>query len=232
MRRGLQASFVRRYRGEMALGRHVIIPWRTFHANVASLQIGDYVRFGDRVRLEGQAFRFGDHFFCGSDVTIGGHGARFEVGKFSSVGARVWFLLGRGNHRIQSLSNYPFGHLPHFDAPEWIRHFDYAAESSSYCAVGHDVWIGVGSIVLPNVTIGDGAVIGAGSVVHQDVPPYAIVGGNPAQVIAFRFKPSLIQEVRELKWWDWPIEKINRNAEFLTKNFSSRTTLQGIRCKT
>lgn len=227
-RRYLQAHFLRNYPGRVTIGKECQIPFRTIHARVGTLIIGNYVRFGSRLFLHGDAFTFDDHFYCGNDVTISGARARFEVGKFSSFATHVSLLLGRGHHRPHSLSNAAFGHIPHFDSPEWTRRFDFEAESASSCRAGNDVWIGTGSVVLPNVTIGDGAIVSANSVVRQDVPPYAIVGGNPAQIVAFRFKQSLIEELLELRWWDWPMEKINRNMALFTRNLTTLTSLTGI----
>lgn len=227
-RRGVQEAFVRRHQGRITVGAHCRIPFRTIQVRAKRLIIGDYVRLGERLVVEGESCTLGDHFFCGHDVGIHGHRARVEIGKFSSVGPRVLFLLGQGHHRPQSLANFPFGHVPQFDDPAWTRGFDYDAEAATCCRLGHDVWIGVGSLILPNVAIGDGAIVSAGSLVKHDVPPYAIVGGNPARVIAFRFKPSLIKELLAMQWWDWPVEKINRNKALLTKNVMTRPSLSGL----
>ena len=83
--------------------------------------------------------------------------------------------------------------------------------------IGHDVWIGTNAIILPWVTVGTGAVIGAGSVVTKDVSPYAIVGWVPAKVIKYRFEPDIIDKLIVSEWWNWDIEKIqkNYNLEFL-----------------
>ena len=70
--------------------------------------------------------------------------------------------------------------------------------------IGHDVWVGRSAIVLPGVTVGHGAVIGAGSVVTKDVPPYAIVAGNPAKLIRFRFDQDTVGKLMLIQWWDWP----------------------------
>ena len=226
--RSLQHAFVKRHRGRITVGAHCRIPFRTLQIRAKRLIVGDYVRLGDRLVVEGESCTLGDHFFCGHDVGIHGHRARVEIGKFSSVGARVLFLLGQGHHRPQSLANFPFGHAPQFDAHAWTQGFDYDAETETFCRLGHDVWIGVGSLVLPNVAIGDGAIVSAGSVVKHDVPPYAIVGGNPARIICFRFKPSLIEELLAMKWWDWPMEKINRNKPLFTKNLMTRPSLTGL----
>ena len=69
--------------------------------------------------------------------------------------------------------------------------------------IGHDVWIGRSAIVLAGVTVGDGSVIGAGSVVTKDVPPYAIVAGNPARLIRYRFDENVIQKLKEINWWNF-----------------------------
>lgn len=227
-RRCFRELFLRRNRGRISIGADCSIPFESFRAHVRDLKIGDYVRLGDRVLLYGEVFSLGDHFYCGDDVAITGGFASFSVGTFSGFASRVSVVLGKGHHRPQSLANVPFGHIPCFDSAEWIKHFDYRGESTTLCEVGSDVWVGLGSIILPNVRIGDGAVISAGSVVTRDVPPYAVVGGHPAQVIAFRFKQSLIEELLELKWWDWPIDKINRNKALFTRTLTTLTSLEGV----
>ena len=81
--------------------------------------------------------------------------------------------------------------------------------------VGNDVWIGREAVILPGVKIGDGAVIGAQSVVTHDVPPYSIVAGNPARFIRRRFDDETVYLLLKLKWWDWNPEKITENLDFL-----------------
>lgn len=77
--------------------------------------------------------------------------------------------------------------------------------------IGNDVWIGAHSVVLSGVTVGDGAIIGAGSIVTRDVPDYAIVGGNPARLIRMRFPSDEIEKLRQLRWWDWDAETLQKN---------------------
>ena len=84
--------------------------------------------------------------------------------------------------------------------------------------IGNDVWLGYRSVILAGVTIGDGAIVGAYSVVTKDVPPYTIVAGNPAKEIRRRFSEAEIARLLELRWWDWPIEKITENVHLLTGN--------------
>ena len=79
--------------------------------------------------------------------------------------------------------------------------------------IGNDVWIGYEAVILPGVTIGDGAIVAATSVVTKDVPPYTVVGGNPAKPLRQRFSEETIAHLLEIAWWNWDIEKITRNLE-------------------
>jgi len=82
--------------------------------------------------------------------------------------------------------------------------------------IGHDVWIGEWTVILPNVNeIGNGAIIGAGSVVTKNVPAYSIVAGNPAKVIGMRFNEEIINKLENTKWWNWDKEKLFNNKEVL-----------------
>jgi hypothetical protein len=81
--------------------------------------------------------------------------------------------------------------------------------------VGSDVWTCEHSLILPGVTIGDGAVVAGGAVVTKDVPPYAIVGGNPAEVIRYRFDERQREALLKIRWWDWPDDKVRDAAPYL-----------------
>lgn len=84
--------------------------------------------------------------------------------------------------------------------------------------IGHDVWIGDQTIILPKVMkIGNGAIIGAGSIVTKDVPAYAIVAGNPAKVIGKRFTPEIIKKIEDTQWWNWDKNELVQNKEMLEK---------------
>ena len=86
--------------------------------------------------------------------------------------------------------------------------------------IGNDVWIGARAVVLSGVTIGDGAVVGAGAVVTRDVPPYSVAVGSPARVVKSRFPEPVCERLLDLKWWDWPEDKIRRNRSLFYDPFS------------
>jgi virginiamycin A acetyltransferase len=120
-------------------------------------------------------------------------------------------LLNGGNHLTDTVSSYPFAIFgqgwEHAMPERWPNRGD--------IEVGHDVWIGFEATLLPGVKVGHGAVIAAKSVVTSDVPPYAVVAGNPARVIRFRHTEADIARLLDLAWWDWPIEKITKHARVI-----------------
>ena len=139
-------------------------------------------------------------------------GDKLRIGKFCMIASDVEFIMNGGNHLSQAITSYPFA---------IFEGWQHAMEGKSYpgkgdTTVGHDVWIGHKAVIMPGVTIGHGAIIGSYSLVTKDVPPYAIVGGNPAQVVKKRFSDEKIKELLEIAWWDWPIEKVSENVQHLT----------------
>ena len=134
------------------------------------------------------------------------------IGKFCSIAGNVQILLG-GEHRTDWITTYPFNII----FPE-ASNFTGHPATKGYINIGHDVWIGQNAIILSGVTIGNGAVIGAGSVVTKDVPAYAIAGGNPAKVVRHRFSEQEIMSLEKIAWWNWPIEKIIASLDSLISN--------------
>jgi acetyltransferase-like isoleucine patch superfamily enzyme len=135
-----------------------------------------------------------------------GEGAHLTIGNFCSIGSNIRVYLG-GNHRTDWVTTYPFGHI-------FKRHFPNCSgaghpATKGDVVIGNDVWIAENVIIMSGVHIGDGAVLANSALVTKDVPPYAIVGGNPAQVIRFRFPEDQIQRLCALQWWDWPDQKID-----------------------
>lgn len=144
-------------------------------------------------------------------VSSRGPGTTLEVGQFCSFAYGTHIVLG-GEHRADYVSTYRFPAYAPFN--ETHRHLaDATSVSKGGVVVGNDVWLGHQTLVLSGVTIGDGAIVGAGSVVRHDIPPYAIVAGNPARVAGFRFPPEQIEALLRIKWWDWPIDRISLHLD-------------------
>lgn len=141
------------------------------------------------------------------------NGDRLVIGRFTSIACGAKFLFTSANHTLGSLSTYTF---PLF-YEEW-EHGMKVTESwdnRGDIIIGNDVWIGYEAVILSGVTIGDGAIIGARAVVTKDVPPYTIVGGVPAKPIRKRFPDEDTARLLELKWWDWPVEKITAGLRLI-----------------
>ena len=137
---------------------------------------------------------------------------RLIIGKFCSIACGAKFLFNSANHTLRSLSTYIFPVL--FE--EWgldVARIPEAWDNRGDIVIGNDVWIGYEAVVLAGVTIGDGAIVAARAVVTKDVPPYTIVGGVPANPIRKRFSDQEIAQLLELKWWDWPEEKISASIQ-------------------
>ena len=121
--------------------------------------------------------------------------------------------MNGANHRMCSVTTYPFNIMGGGWEKCTPRLDDLPLKGDT--VVGNDVWFGQNVTVMPGVHIGDGAIIAANSVVTSDIPPYCVAGGNPCRIIRKRFDDELIAYLLELKWWDWPPEKIMRNLEKL-----------------
>jgi acetyltransferase-like isoleucine patch superfamily enzyme len=131
------------------------------------------------------------------------------IGKFCSISSHVVIFLG-GEHRADWVTTFPFSLI-------WNECGDIREQSRSKgnVAIGNDVWIGYGAVILSGSTISDGAVIGAGAVVSGDIPPYAVVSGNPARVSRYRFDQETVEQLLRIRWWDWETDIIRRAAPFL-----------------
>jgi acetyltransferase-like isoleucine patch superfamily enzyme len=143
-------------------------------------------------------------------------GARTVVGAFCSISPESR-ILGGGEHVIDRASTFPLN----------ARLFDPAGRTgpdsrdTGATVIGNDVYIGVGAIVLSGVSIGDGAVVGAGALVSKSVPPYAVVAGNPARIIRYRFDDEVRERLLALRWWDWTDEKIEASMSWFMADIES-----------
>jgi acetyltransferase-like isoleucine patch superfamily enzyme len=162
-------------------------------------------RYGDEV---------GDHSYGKPTIMRSGR-TRCRIGKYCSVAPGVSILLG-GNHRVDWVTTYPFSAIAdwHPEAAGIRGH----PSTNGDVVIGNDVWLGRCCTILSGVTVGDGAVIGAEALVVKDVPPYAIVGGNPGRVIRFRFDEATIARLLTIRWWDWPDARVRAAAPKLLSN--------------
>lgn len=142
-------------------------------------------------------------------------GDKLIIGKFCQIAAGVEFVMNGANHQMNAVSTFPFYTLEGWDMkPPAASDMPFKGDT----VIGNDVWIGQNATILPGVHIGDGAIIGANSVVGSNVEPYAVVVGNPAETIRYRFDEELTSLLLKFKWWDKPIEQINELIPILTSS--------------
>lgn len=137
-------------------------------------------------------------------------GDQLIIGKFCSIASGIEFVMNGANHVMRGISTYPFNILANGWEANTPELSDLPMKGNTI--VGNDVWFGQKVTVLPGITIGDGAIIGANSTVTKNVPAYSIVGGNPAQSIKQRFSEEVIEKLAILKWWNQPIDWITGNT--------------------
>jgi len=171
----------------------------------ANITVGDFSYYDDPVAPE----RF-------QDTCVLHHydflGDRLVIGRYVAIASGVRFVMNGANHAMTGFSTFPFQIFGH----GWERDFDFGtivAGLRGDTVVEDDVWIGMEAVVMPGVRIGAGAIVAARAVVTADVPPYAIVAGNPARVVRRRFPDAVIDELLAIAWWNWPVERVTSNLE-------------------
>jgi len=171
-----------------------------------NIDVGDYTYYSDFGPVDDYAAWIAPYIYPGAPE-------RLIIGRFVQLAAGVRFITSSANHPMGGFSTYPFAIFN----PETMMAYAPEVAMHGDTVIGHDVWLGNDATVLPGVTVGAGAIVGAKAVVSRDVPPYAVIGGNPARVIRMRFDPETVAALLDIAWWDWPIERI---AE-------ARTALEG-----
>lgn len=139
---------------------------------------------------------------------------KLRIRKFTAIAPDVTFLMPGGNHPMVGPSTYPFTMFGGAWADATLDTF-MSIEQPGDTVIGNDVWIGRGATIMPGISIADGAVIGAYSVVTKDVGAYEIVAGNPARVVRQRFTDSEVATLLNVRWWDWPIEQITQHSAII-----------------
>ncbi len=169
-----------------------------------NISVGDYTMYNDFVN---------DPVFFEKNNVIYHYPINHDklvIGKFCSIACGARFIFNSANHSMASLSTYPF---PLFFEEWGLERNDVATswDNKGDIVIGNDVWIGYEAVILAGVTVGDGAIIGTRALVTKNVPPYTIVGGVPAKPIRKRFSEETISSLLEIKWWNWPKERIAEN---------------------
>jgi virginiamycin A acetyltransferase len=200
--------------------RHLATPLRTW----AYWQVMNWVR-GTRVEGSGVSPRarigrraivrrgseVGANVILGDFSYISGPRSYVEtaqIGKFCSIARQV--VIGPGDHDLAAVTTHPFPVSPEFGG---IAPVSRAEPQKAPPVIGNDVWIGMNAVILRGVSIGDGAVIAASSVVTRDVEPYTIVGGAPARMLKRRFPPEIAEALLRSRWWDWPDEVLSQRLD-------------------
>ena len=172
-------------------------------AVVVGSTLGRYVEIGAGARITESIF--GDYSYCDRYADI----AYSTLGKFANIAAFV--RVNPSEHPYQRASLHHFMYRSEYYWPEEKEEqaiFDW--RRSRGVVIGHDTWIGHGSVIMKGVTIGDGAIVGSLSVVTKDVPPYAIVAGSPAKLIKWRHPEAIGRRLQALAWWDWDHDTLHR----------------------
>jgi virginiamycin A acetyltransferase len=178
----------------------------------SNIIVGDYTYYDD---IDG-AENFEDHVTHHYDFI----GDKLIIGKFCAIARGIEFVMNGANHRMASVTTYPFSLMRNGWEKVTPELKDLPLKGDT--VIGNDVWIGQNVTVMPGVHIGDGAIIATNSVVTKDVSPYHIAGGNPCKLIRKRFDDELIEYLLKLKWWDWPTGKIFDNLEILCSSDLTR----------
>lgn len=186
----------------------------------------------DKLRLSSyhrrrRKYNIGEHSYICHSVKMS---KLVSIGKYCSIADFV--TIGLGNHPIHTLTTSPFIYKP-YDIDKYgnivvpkENLFKPDEKQKKNTIIGNDVWVGYGAFIKQGSCIGDGAIIGAHSVVTRDIPPYAIAAGVPARVIKYRFTPEIIEKLLNLKWWDYPedfivnlpFDNIEKCIDLLEKN--------------
>jgi acetyltransferase-like isoleucine patch superfamily enzyme len=165
----------------------------------------------------------------GTPTIIGASREFLYIGNFVSISARVTIILA--NHIVSGVSLYPFRNVDWINKTfREIQNPDLHAASKGPVRIGNDVWLGNNCTVLPGVTIGDGAIVGASAVVSRDVPPYCVVAGNPAKVVKTRLTATQIRSLLQIKWWDWEdsfLESVQEDFMLDTDDFIAKYEKNG-----
>ena len=201
------------------LGQNMINSQKEEQKSMGSpLSITDYLPIDRKFKQKETNFlTIGAGSYIGETrLNFASENAHLLIGRYSSLAFRLIFSIGE-NHNYRYVTNYPFRQREIKSKinlrSDWTDKNFYTEANHYQIIIGNDVWIGSDVKILGGVKIGSGAVIGANSVVAKDIPPYAVVVGNPARIIKYRFDKETIKKFMQIQWWNWSTEKIWENVE-------------------
>jgi len=186
--------------------RPVLLPDGSVHEPTVFLQaaidhpnirVGRYAYYSPLAPVADPAAELAPYLYPGCPETL-------EIGAFAQIAHGVRFITASANHPMRGITTYPFRIFDMATAGKYLEENALTGDT----VAGPDVWLGFGATVLPGVRIGAGAIVASGAVVAQEVPPYAIVAGNPARVVRMRVEEEAVARLLDLAWWDWPVEAI------------------------
>jgi acetyltransferase-like isoleucine patch superfamily enzyme len=160
-----------------------------------------YTKDSMQYEIDTLGYKVGDYTYGNPNVVSWGEGRKLFIGNYCSIASGVTIFLG-GNHRSDWVTTYPFSAI----TDTWPEATGVSGhpQSNGDVRIENDVWLGANCTVMSGITIENGAVIAASSLVTKDVPPYAIVGGNPARIIRYRFNEEIVKRLLKVNWWNWP----------------------------
>lgn len=161
------------------------------------------------------AVTIGKHHMGIPYIAFAGHTDRVAIGNYCSFSHGCIIIAGQGHIPSKPYANYWVSTYPVQLVKKhgWRDKYTLSAKRN-YVLIGNDVWLGVNSVIFPGVTVGDGAIIGAGAIVSHDVPPYAVVVGVPARILRYRYGQQQIKQLLKIAWWKWPEQKIYENMDY------------------
>lgn len=194
-----------------------ILNSKAVHSNIRGGYLGGQVSYGDGFNVFGSPEIYGK-INIGNYTTICGPGTRvcssvnsIFIGNYCSIASNV--IIQEFYHRMDLPTTYGIFSSVFHDNDATLQKI-----SKGDIVIEDDVWVGSNVVILSGIHIGRGAVIGAGSVVTKNVPPYSIVGGNPAKFIRKRFEQEYISYLENSRWWEWSREKVLNNKSFFMGN--------------
>jgi acetyltransferase-like isoleucine patch superfamily enzyme len=157
----------------------------------------------------------GKHQWGTPYIAFADHTDKVVFGEYCSFARGSIVIAAQGHIAPKPYANYWVSTYP----VQLVRKHGWRSKYSlpnkkNFVIIGNDVWVGANSIILPGVTIGDGAIIGAGAVVSHDVPPYAVVAGVPGRILRYRYTQQQIKQLLKIAWWNWPEQKIYDNMDY------------------